>query len=89
MVLKRMKRRHSRGDALAVDRKGASACARPARDITLGADLIAGFPTEDRGHVRQHRWPRSQDLGLTFLHVFPYLGRAQGHAGGTHAAGAR
>src|SRR5712672_600662 len=65
--LKRMKRRHSRGDAI-------DFCARVRRlrpDIALGADLIAGFPTET-----EEMFARSQDLvgscDLTFLHVFPY-----------------
>ncbi len=70
MVLKRMKRRHSRADALAFcDRARAL---RP--DIALGADLIAGFPTETEAMFQ-----RSLDLideaGLAFLHVFPFSGR--------------
>ena len=70
MILKRMKRRHSRGDAI-------SFCAQVRRlrpDIALGADIIAGFPTEN-GEM----FARSRDLvdecGLTFLHVFPYSPR--------------
>jgi threonylcarbamoyladenosine tRNA methylthiotransferase MtaB len=70
MILKRMKRRHSRADALAF-------CAEVRRlrpDITLGADIIAGFPTET-----EEMFARSNDLveacGLTFLHVFPYSPR--------------
>ncbi|HEX3537122.1 MAG TPA: tRNA (N(6)-L-threonylcarbamoyladenosine(37)-C(2))-methylthiotransferase MtaB [Stellaceae bacterium] len=70
LVLKRMKRRHSRSDAIA--------CARRARelrlDIAIGADLIAGFPTETDEMFR-----RSLDLvaecGIAFLHVFPYSPR--------------
>ena len=54
-------------------------------DITLGADIIAGFPTET-----EEMFARSQDLveecDLTFLHVFPYS-QAAGHAGRADAAG--
>lgn len=70
MVLKRMKRRHSRNDAIAF-------CDRVRRlrpDIAFGADIIAGFPTET-----EEMFSRSLDLveecGLTFLHVFPYSPR--------------
>ncbi|HEU0082436.1 MAG TPA: tRNA (N(6)-L-threonylcarbamoyladenosine(37)-C(2))-methylthiotransferase MtaB, partial [Bradyrhizobium sp.] len=70
MILKRMKRRHSRRDAIAF-------CAQLRRlrpDIAFGADIIAGFPTET-----EDMFARSQSLvdecGLTFLHVFPYSPR--------------
>ena len=70
MILKRMKRRHTRKDAIEF-------CAHVKRlrpDIALGADIIAGFPSET-GDM----FARSQDLveecGLTFLHVFPYSPR--------------
>jgi threonylcarbamoyladenosine tRNA methylthiotransferase MtaB len=70
LILKRMKRRHSRRDAVAF-------CAQVRRlrpDIALGADIIAGFPTET-----EEMFARSQDLveecDLTFLHVFPYSKR--------------
>ena len=70
LILKRMKRRHSRADAIEF-------CAQVRRlrpDIALGADIIAGFPTET-----EEMFARSQDLveecGLTFLHVFPYSPR--------------
>jgi threonylcarbamoyladenosine tRNA methylthiotransferase MtaB len=70
MILKRMKRRHSREQAIAF-------CAQVRRlrpDITLGADIIAGFPTET-----EDMFSRSlnliDDCGLTFLHVFPYSPR--------------
>ena len=70
LVLKRMRRRHSRKDAVAVARQARSL--RP--EVALGADLIAGFPTEDEDMFR-----RSLDLvgdcGLAFLHVFPYSAR--------------
>jgi threonylcarbamoyladenosine tRNA methylthiotransferase MtaB len=70
MILKRMKRRHSRREAIEF-------CAQVRRlrpDIALGADIIAGFPTES-----EEMFARSMDLvdecGLTFLHVFPYSKR--------------
>ena len=70
LILKRMKRRHSRKDAI-------DFCAQVRRlrpDIALGADIIAGFPTET-----VEMFARSLDLvdecGLTFLHVFPYSPR--------------
>ena len=70
LILKRMKRRHSRQDAIAVARRARAL--RP--EIALGADLIAGFPTENEEMFR-----RSLDLvaecGLAFLHVFPYSAR--------------
>ncbi|MBE9607509.1 tRNA (N(6)-L-threonylcarbamoyladenosine(37)-C(2))-methylthiotransferase MtaB [Acetobacteraceae bacterium H6797] len=70
LVLKRMKRRHLRADALAVAHKARAL--RPG--IALGADLIAGFPTET-----EEQFEAMQDLvreaGLTFLHVFPYSAR--------------
>jgi len=70
MILKRMKRRHLRQDAV-------DFCAQVRRlrpDIALGADIIAGFPTET-----EEMFVRSLNLveecGLTFLHVFPYSRR--------------
>ncbi|MGE0765354.1 MAG: tRNA (N(6)-L-threonylcarbamoyladenosine(37)-C(2))-methylthiotransferase MtaB [Hyphomicrobiaceae bacterium] len=70
MVLKRMKRRHLRDDAIRF-------CAEARRlrpDVAFGADLIAGFPTETRD-----MFARSLDLvddcGLAYLHVFPYSPR--------------
>jgi threonylcarbamoyladenosine tRNA methylthiotransferase MtaB len=70
MVLKRMKRRHSRAQALEV-----VARAREARPgIALGADLIAGFPTEsDEMFADTLDFVRS--AGLPYLHVFPYSER--------------
>ena len=71
MVLKRMKRRHSRAEAVrfcADMRK-----ARP--DIVFGADLIAGFPTETEAMFAQSL-ALVEDCGLTHLHVFPYSARA-------------
>ena len=70
LILKRMKRRHSRADAIGF----CSQMRRLRPDIALGADIIAGFPTETEA-----MFARSQDLvdecGLTFLHVFPYSKR--------------
>ena len=70
LILKRMKRRHLRRDAI-------DFCAQVRRlrpDIALGADIIAGFPTET-----EEAFARSLELieecGLTFLHVFPYSPR--------------
>ena len=67
MILKRMKRRHSRADVIAFcDRVRAL---RP--DAVLGADLIAGFPTEDET-MFQNSLALVDDAGLSMLHVFPY-----------------
>ncbi|WP_027573004.1 tRNA (N(6)-L-threonylcarbamoyladenosine(37)-C(2))-methylthiotransferase MtaB [Bradyrhizobium sp. WSM1743] len=70
MILKRMKRRHSRNDAIAF----CDQVRRLRPDVAFGADIIAGFPTET-----EEMFSRSLDLveecGLTFLHVFPYSPR--------------
>ena len=70
MILKRMKRRHSRRDAI----EFCSQARRLRPDIAFGADIIAGFPTETEA-----MFARSLDLvdecDLTFLHVFPYSKR--------------
>src|SRR6516165_2431659 len=70
LILKRMKRRHERAQAIALCR--ALRQLRP--DIVFGADLIAGFPTES-----EDMFQRSLDLveecGLTYLHVFPFSPR--------------
>jgi threonylcarbamoyladenosine tRNA methylthiotransferase MtaB len=70
LILKRMKRRHLRKDAIAF-------CAQVRRlrpDVAFGADIIAGFPTESEA-----MFARSLDLvdecGLTQLHVFPFSAR--------------
>lgn len=70
MILKRMKRRHSRtsvADAIQRARK-----ARP--DLVLGADIIAGFPTEDE-QMFQNTLDAVEEFGLTYLHVFPFSAR--------------
>ena len=70
MVLKRMKRRHSRADAVAV-----CARARALRpDVAFGADLIAGFPTETDA-MFANSLAIIDDCDLTWLHVFPYSPR--------------
>jgi len=70
LILKRMRRRHSRADA--IEFCGAMRRLRP--DIAFGADIIAGFPTET-----EDMFARSLDLvdecGLTQLHVFPFSPR--------------
>jgi threonylcarbamoyladenosine tRNA methylthiotransferase MtaB len=70
MILKRMKRRHSRADA--IDLCDQVRAVRP--DIVFGADLIAGFPTETDA-MFENTLKLIDDCGLTFLHVFPYSAR--------------
>jgi threonylcarbamoyladenosine tRNA methylthiotransferase MtaB len=70
MVLKRMKRRHLRDDAIRFCEKVREK--RP--DIAFGADLIAGFPTET-DEMFENTLNIVGDCGLTFLHVFPYSAR--------------
>ena len=70
LILKRMKRRHSRNDAIAFCKQ----IRRLRPDVVFGADIIAGFPTES-----DDMFIRSLDLvdecGLTQLHVFPFSQR--------------
>jgi threonylcarbamoyladenosine tRNA methylthiotransferase MtaB len=71
MILKRMKRRHDRADAVRF-------CAELRRlrpDVVFGADLIAGFPTET-GEMFINSLRLVDDCGLTYLHIFPYSRRA-------------
>ncbi len=70
MILKRMKRRHGRADAVAFC-EGVRA-ARP--DMVFGADIIAGFPTETEA-MFENSLRLVEDCGLTWLHVFPYSAR--------------
>jgi threonylcarbamoyladenosine tRNA methylthiotransferase MtaB len=70
LILKRMKRRHSRASALALI--GALRAARP--DIALGADLIAGFPTESED-AHAANLSLIAEAGLAFVHVFPFSAR--------------
>ena len=71
MILKRMKRRHSRQDAVHLCNELRTL--RP--DIVFGADLIAGFPTET-DNMFQKSLALIEDCGLTWLHVFPYSERS-------------
>ena len=70
LILKRMKRRHLRGDALAL--VGPLRAQRP--DIAIGADLIAGFPTESDAHHADNL-SIVRELGVVHGHVFPYSPR--------------
>jgi threonylcarbamoyladenosine tRNA methylthiotransferase MtaB len=70
MILKRMKRRHSRADALKL--VAAVRAVRP--DTAFGADLIAGFPTETES-MFENTLSLVDEAGLSFLHVFPYSPR--------------
>ncbi|HVJ34242.1 MAG TPA: tRNA (N(6)-L-threonylcarbamoyladenosine(37)-C(2))-methylthiotransferase MtaB [Terriglobia bacterium] len=70
MILKRMKRRHSRADAIRF-------CAEMRRrrpDIVFGADFIAGFPTETEA-MFANTVDIVEACGITYLHVFPYSAR--------------
>jgi threonylcarbamoyladenosine tRNA methylthiotransferase MtaB len=70
MILKRMKRRHSRADALRF-------CARIRRvrpDVAFGADVIAGFPTETDAMFDNTR-RLLEECGVAYAHVFPYSAR--------------
>lgn len=70
LILKRMKRRHSREEAIALAER--LRALRP--DIALGADLIAGFPTETDAHF-ENSLRLIEECGLSFLHAFPYSPR--------------
>jgi threonylcarbamoyladenosine tRNA methylthiotransferase MtaB len=70
LILKRMKRRHSRADAI----RFCTEARRLRPDIAFGADLIAGFPTETEAHHRDNE-TLIEACGLSFLHVFPYSPR--------------
>lgn len=71
MILKRMKRRHSSAQAVQLCQRLHQH--RP--DIALGADLIAGFPTETE-EMFQNSLRHVQDCHISFVHVFPYSPRA-------------
>jgi threonylcarbamoyladenosine tRNA methylthiotransferase MtaB len=70
LILKRMKRRHLRDDAI----RFCEDARRLRPDIVFGADIIAGFPTETDAHF-DNSVNLVQDCGLTFLHVFPFSPR--------------
>ena len=70
LILKRMKRRHSRADAITLVE--ALRAQRP--EIAIGADLIAGFPTETGEHHRANL-SLAREIGIVHGHVFPYSPR--------------
>ncbi|MBW6505418.1 MAG: tRNA (N(6)-L-threonylcarbamoyladenosine(37)-C(2))-methylthiotransferase MtaB [Rhodobacteraceae bacterium] len=70
MILKRMKRRHSRDDAI----RFCEEARRLRPGIVFGADIIAGFPTETE-EMFENSLRLIEDCGLTFLHVFPFSPR--------------
>jgi threonylcarbamoyladenosine tRNA methylthiotransferase MtaB len=70
LILKRMKRRHGRADAL----RFCAGLHRLRPEIVFGADLIAGFPTETDA-MFQNTLALVEDCGLTHLHVFPFSAR--------------
>jgi threonylcarbamoyladenosine tRNA methylthiotransferase MtaB len=70
MILKRMKRRHSRADTIAF----CNEVRRLRPDAAFGADLIAGFPTETEAMFENSR-KLVDDAGLSLLHVFPFSPR--------------
>ncbi len=67
MILKRMKRRHTRDDAI----RFCDAVRKARPDVAFGADFIAGFPTETE-EMFENTMRLVDECGLTFLHVFPY-----------------
>ncbi len=70
LILKRMKRRHSRSDAIAAAKRARAL--RP--EVALGADMIAGFPTETEDMFRRSLG-LVEECGIAFLHAFPYSPR--------------
>ncbi|RPF72492.1 MiaB/RimO family radical SAM methylthiotransferase [Aurantiacibacter spongiae] len=70
LILKRMKRRHRRADA--IDLVARLKAERP--DLAVGADLIAGFPTETAGHHADNL-AIIRDLAIVHGHIFPYSPR--------------
>ncbi len=70
LILKRMKRRHLRDDAIRFTEEARKL--RP--QMTFGADIIAGFPTESEAHF-ENSLKLVADCDLTWLHVFPYSKR--------------
>ena len=71
LILKRMKRRHTRRDAIGF----CDTLRRLRPDIVFGADIIAGFPTETEAMFK-NSLDLVDDCGLTHLHVFPFSARA-------------
>ncbi len=70
MILKRMKRRHSRADALRL----VEAVRRVRPDVAFGCDVIAGFPTETDAMFANSR-RLLEEAGISYAHVFPYSPR--------------
>jgi threonylcarbamoyladenosine tRNA methylthiotransferase MtaB len=70
LILKRMKRRHSRDDAITF----CNTVRRLRPDVVFGADVIAGFPTETE-RMFQNSLDLVDQCGLTHLHVFPFSPR--------------
>lgn len=70
LILKRMKRRHSRADAVAT----VTALKKARNDVTIGADLIAGFPTESEEAARNSR-DLIRDCDIIAAHIFPFSPR--------------
>lgn len=70
MILKRMKRRHGRADAI----RFCTEARRLRPDIVFGADIIAGFPTETEA-MFENSLALVDECGLTHLHVFPFSPR--------------
>jgi threonylcarbamoyladenosine tRNA methylthiotransferase MtaB len=70
MILKRMKRRHLRADAV----RFVETVRRLRPDVVFGADIIAGFPTETEA-MFENSFSIVDDCGLTHLHVFPFSAR--------------
>ena len=70
LILKRMKRRHLRKDAILFCEQVRKL--RP--EVTFGADIIAGFPTESDEHF-ENSIKLVEECGLTWLHIFPYSKR--------------
>ncbi len=70
LILKRMKRRHLRDDAI----RFAEEARRLRPEMTFGADIIAGFPTETEAQF-ENSLKLVEECGLTWLHVFPYSPR--------------
>ncbi|WP_018183002.1 tRNA (N(6)-L-threonylcarbamoyladenosine(37)-C(2))-methylthiotransferase MtaB [Kaistia granuli] len=70
MILKRMKRRHGRADAI----RFCADVRRLRSDVVFGADIIAGFPTETEA-MFENSLAMVDDCGLTHLHVFPFSPR--------------
>ena len=72
LILKRMKRRHSREDTI----RFCETVRRLRPDVAFGADLIAGFPTETEA-MFENSLSLVDAAGLSYLHVFPFSARAR------------